>query len=119
MIYFVQMGLNGPIKIGQTKEINRRIQHLQNGNPYKLFLLATLPGGKEEERIWLTKCRKFKIKGEWIKPSFHVLDEILKLPSRKVVKIYEENFHKSHSYQLTTILFDDLIDKLEKIGERK
>jgi hypothetical protein len=51
MIYFAQVGSGGPIKIGYSQNVDARLRQLESrclGLPF--FLLATLPGGKIEER---------------------------------------------------------------------
>ena len=49
-IYFAESPEGGPIKIGCSVDIPTRIKMLQNHYRQPLVLLATLPGGSDEER---------------------------------------------------------------------
>ena len=84
MIYFIQSGSNGAIKIGYTKNMDslqKRIPHLQNGNPQELNLLYTCEGKKEDEARYHQKFKKDKLKGEWFKPSQELISYIHSLYS--------------------------------------
>ncbi len=43
MIYFIQAGKNGPIKIGKSENPKERLSQLQTANYQKLILLWILP----------------------------------------------------------------------------
>jgi len=73
MIYFVQAGINGPIKIGITNNINRRIKELEKEAPYELNILAEYPGGRKFEKRIHTMFQKFRIRGEWFRPEEELL----------------------------------------------
>jgi len=49
MIYFAQSASGGPIKIGCTIDLGRRLKELESHYGQPLAVLATLEGGKEEE----------------------------------------------------------------------
>lgn len=65
MIYFIQQGEVGPIKIGVADSPDRRLGWLQCGNPQKLYLRAILVGGMPEERILHDRFASGHIRGEW------------------------------------------------------
>lgn len=69
MIYFIQSGAKKFIKIGYTKNIDRRIKELQTGNPEKLILLGTLPGGFEFEKGLHDLYKYYRIRpdSEWFR----------------------------------------------------
>lgn len=69
MVYFVQMGDDGPIKIGFSSVIERRVSHMQNGNPYPLRLLRTMPGGPADERKLHHRFARWRLQGEWFEPT--------------------------------------------------
>jgi hypothetical protein len=64
-IYFIQVGDDGPIKIGYSGNPYRRLGQLQTGHPELLRILLMFPGEKEDE-LWLHQILKnFRIGGEW------------------------------------------------------
>jgi len=75
-LYFIQMDLIGPIKIGITKDIKKRMNQLQNANPYKLHLLCLTPGNEEEERQLHECFLPLWIRGEWFHPHKEIFDQI-------------------------------------------
>ena len=80
MIYFIQHGKDGPIKIGFTKNRpERRVLELQSGNPFKLTLLHYVDGDTSVEDLLHHRFRNFKIRGEWFEPSPKLLAHIEKL----------------------------------------
>lgn len=50
MVYFVQPIDGGPIKIGCSRDVPTRIQQLESHYGCRLALLATMEGGRSEER---------------------------------------------------------------------
>lgn len=80
MIYFVQQGKSGPIKIGYTKSnIDKRIEQLQTGCAYKLTLLGTIDGDKEQENLIQHFFHGHRMYGEWFAPAPPLLDYIFSL----------------------------------------
>jgi hypothetical protein len=69
MVYFISDGQL--IKIGYSKNVNKRIKQLSTGNGRKLFLLGTIDGDKNREK---EIHKQFKSSnGEW----FTVTDDLL------------------------------------------
>ena len=69
-IYFIQQGMNGPIKIGWTKvRLANRIARLQCGNPVPLYLLRSEPGTRQDEKALHRRFERFHIRGEWFYPE--------------------------------------------------
>ena len=69
MIYFMQAGKNGPIKIGDSEEIHDRIEQLQVGCPYELRLLFVY-NDRDFDEIELHEHFKHEhIRGEWFRPA--------------------------------------------------
>lgn len=50
MIYFLQSLAGGPVKIGFTEDLDSRVRQLESHYCQSLAILATLPGGRDEER---------------------------------------------------------------------
>lgn len=76
MIYFIQAGDNGPIKIGHAKNARKRRNNLQVGNHEKLRLIASIPGGRNREREIHRDLEVFCDRGEWFHPNGEVFDYI-------------------------------------------
>lgn len=77
MIYFIQAGKNGPIKIGHTEsDIASRMAQLQTGCPYELKLLWTIHGNQEKEAEIHSDFEEERIRGEWFHPSEMLLEYI-------------------------------------------
>jgi hypothetical protein len=89
MIYFIQMGEDGPIKIGETKHIHERLSELQVSNPYKLRVLWIYNGRKYGDEDLHEKYEEYNIRGEWFWP----VKEILEF----------RNIHYLDCYQVTNI----------------
>jgi hypothetical protein len=70
-VYFIQAGNGGPIKIGYTGGSARsRTLTLQTGNHVSLTVLATMPGGKDQERyLQKEKFAHLCMRGEWFLPE--------------------------------------------------
>ncbi len=80
MIYFIQQGDSGPIKIGYTKDrIRQRIKSLQVGSAEPLILLGATEGDKNTEAILHGFFNSDKMNGEWFKPSVRLMNYILSL----------------------------------------
>jgi hypothetical protein len=73
MIYFVQTSDNQYLKIGKADDVAKRLSGLQTGQPQKLKLLATMPGGHEEERAIHQRFSHLRTHGEW----FHSTPEVV------------------------------------------
>jgi len=82
MIYFIQQGNDGPIKIGYTnKPIEQRMTHLQISCPDQLNLLATIDGTPKDENTLQQRFRSDRIRGEWFNPSNNILSYLYPVPA--------------------------------------
>lgn len=74
-IYFVRQRDNpNLVKIGKTKELPRRMQHLASATPIVLF--ATSEGYSLEERYLLKKFAHLRSEGEWFNADESMLQFI-------------------------------------------
>jgi hypothetical protein len=77
-VYFIQVGEDGPIKIGRAKGSPlTRLDALQVGIPFDLRLVAIIP--HVSHHLELDLHRRFdhlRIRGEWFKPEPELLDYI-------------------------------------------
>jgi len=67
MIYFIQQGEHGPVKIGSTTNVLNRLMVLQIGNPDKLYLRASIKGCVATERELHKRFARLRLSGEWFK----------------------------------------------------
>jgi hypothetical protein len=75
IVYFVQRGTDGPVKIGSAEDVGKRVRTLQTGSPERLRLLATVPGGSSLEGLIHERLGAHRIRGEWFRPHAAVLAE--------------------------------------------
>ena len=76
MIYFIQQGIDGPIKIGTTDNVNKRLLSLQTGSPHKLRLIGTMDGDEEKEKQLHNFFSAYRLSGEWFSPDRTMFDYI-------------------------------------------
>lgn len=79
MIYFIQAGNDGPIKIGKAQNSEARRRDLQTGNHEKLKLITEIPGDKEREDSIHNDLRSDRYRGEWFSATPKVLAYIDKV----------------------------------------
>jgi hypothetical protein len=87
LLYFIQDGNDGPIKIGWTTNVRERISRLQMGNPRPLRVVAVILGGEEEESRWHNDYADQRLRGEWFAPSECLLARI-RFSSSCIAQIY-------------------------------
>lgn len=76
VVYFIQIdGKDGPVKIGVTKDIDRRVNTISGSVPYSIRLLGVIEGGRRLEWSLHQRFSKYHIKNEWFRP----VEEILQL----------------------------------------
>ena len=91
-VYFIQMGDVGPIKIGFTKDVGKRILALQTSIPYPLKLLCFFPGNEAMERNIHSCLVEIRLDGEWFLPHPLLLREIEgEKYTNKLENFYEAN----------------------------
>ena len=74
MIYFIQSGDNGPVKIGQSTNVASRLKCLQSASPNKLKLLYCHESDKFSEPMIRHLFNEILIRGEWFQPSKEIFD---------------------------------------------
>jgi hypothetical protein len=72
-VYFVQQGAGGPIKIGATRNFDKRLRTLNTGSHVPLTVLGVVAGGYELERSLRAELADDRLFGEWFKPTDRVL----------------------------------------------
>lgn len=78
MIYFIQSGPQGPIKIGTCKDeyLMKRLSTLQTGNPDGFVVLGIMDGGLDLEGDLHRRFRAHRRSGEWFAPAAEILSFI-------------------------------------------
>lgn len=84
MIYFIQAGVGGPIKIGRSDYPEARVAGLQTTSPAKLKLLRKLSEHFAGERALHQKFANHRLHGEWFAPAPKLLAYIKRpVPCRR------------------------------------
>lgn len=75
MIYFIQQGNDGPIKIGYTgkEDIKQRLAALQTACPQELHVLACIAGDVTLEHALHSLFERHMLRGEWFNPDTEIL----------------------------------------------
>jgi hypothetical protein len=69
MIYFMQTGTEGLVKIGKSTDVNFRIETIQSWEPSALHIIRTLDAPDWVERWLHRQFAPHRKRGEWFK--FH------------------------------------------------
>lgn len=76
-IYFVQVGMDGPIKIGFAKtDAAKRIRALMTISPHTLRWIGVFEGPTTDERHAHELLKDSWLRGEWFNPTAQVLEFI-------------------------------------------
>ena len=68
MIYFIQSGTNGPVKIGYSAAgAEQRLANLQTGSAAVLRIVGLVNGSRKDEAEWHRRFAHLRIHGEWFK----------------------------------------------------
>lgn len=81
MVYFIQAGDNGPIKIGASSSPWEHVKILQQGNHQELNLIAEIPGDRNLEQKVRADLKPFERGRKWFDATDEVLDYIEKVQS--------------------------------------
>jgi hypothetical protein len=72
-VYFIRFGETGPIKIGYSTQVGRRVAELQTGSPEELHVVATVPGTKTDEAALHRRFKGQHARGEWYRAAPEVM----------------------------------------------
>jgi len=67
-IYFIQMGEDGPVKIGYSttvENLRHRLDFMQVGNPAPLLLRGVIRGSQRDEQALHRAVWQHRLRGEW------------------------------------------------------
>jgi hypothetical protein len=74
MVYFIQVGSEGLVKIGHSGDPTARMRALQTSHAEALRLLGVVRGGRREELEIHRKFAGFRVSGEWFLPDMKLLE---------------------------------------------
>ncbi|MGV0964218.1 MAG: GIY-YIG nuclease family protein [Polynucleobacter sp.] len=74
VVYFMQAGPNGPVKIGHSRSLVTRLDAIRRHNAAEVVLLGAYSGGLREEQDAHRQLAAYRIRGEWFHPTPAVLD---------------------------------------------
>lgn len=69
MIYFIRASEGGPIKIGTTIRLSRRLKQLMAEFDCGLELLAVMDGNRDEEQALHRRFGHLRVVNEWFEPG--------------------------------------------------
>ena len=75
-VYFIRAGYFGPIKIGFTNNIKKRMIHIQTNCPDKIFLMGMIKTNDATEAEYHQMFNDYKMQGEWFAPVPKLMDFI-------------------------------------------
>lgn len=79
-VYFIQAGVEGgPIKIGWSCNVRRRLAELQTANATRLVLLTCIPGTLLDEKSWHHRFSDARLDLEWFRPTQELMQAISSL----------------------------------------
>ena len=96
-VYFIGRGRKGPIKIGFSKDPQKRMKSLQTGSAEPLSMLGLVKGGRAIEAIIHRRLARNRLHGEWfercpevesfISSAQEEVDQILRTTARARGKV--------------------------------
>ena len=136
MIYFIRMGrcdtferyfygLDGrgrryfegryPIKIGFSTDPIQRLEQLQTGNPFWLYLHAVIEGCRDVENKWHKRFSEYRVSGEWFTYDYTIGLAIEEAVQHQVAMqlITNPNKTKATGY-INQAILDELIEQRNK-----
>jgi hypothetical protein len=80
-VYFIQVGVDGPIKIGFARNPTMRLRAIQSCNHEPTTLVGLIDGDGALEQILHDRFAKCWLRGEWFKPEPELIEFLKGLPS--------------------------------------
>lgn len=80
IVYFVQCGKGGPVKIGTTGDGWGRIKDLSTAMPMRMHRVSIVLGGRSLEQHLHRRFRRLRLNGEWFRPEGALKALLRKLP---------------------------------------
>jgi hypothetical protein len=74
MIYMARAGDDGPVKIGTSRDAQKRLRSLKGATHVPLSIIRLLDGNRKDERELHREFRHLHIQGEWFRFDPRMLD---------------------------------------------
>lgn len=84
VVYFIQSGEDGPIKIGWSEDVIRRLAELQTANAHPLRVLGTVPGTLQDEATMHQRFAHLRMEAEWFQNDPEIVDFVSGLKDTEV-----------------------------------
>lgn len=68
-VYFICIGRSGPIKIGWSRNPEKRFRQIQENHPHQLWIVGLLPGTLADEKKLHRRFANARVRGEWFEAS--------------------------------------------------
>jgi hypothetical protein len=117
VVYFIQAGSDGAIKIGFAKNLANRLRSLRGGNAAPLRVLATVPGGRELEVRIHKALHKNRLRLEWFEPTTEIKALALLASVRGLPPVIRWLEQKESEISVPEIDFSETDDVLADIAE--
>lgn len=75
-VYFILNEKGDRVKIGFSRDPQKRMRQLQTANAQRLTLLATIPGTKEDEKYLHARYRNYRGINEWFRMAGPLRDYV-------------------------------------------
>jgi hypothetical protein len=87
-LYFIEAGQGGPIKIGRSRDVAKRVKGIRVGSPWGAEIVAVVSGRGADEPLWHRAFDHCRMSGEWFTwcPE---LDQAIKAKQRKVARQFK------------------------------
>lgn len=77
VLYFVTCDLeNFPVKIGSTRYLPSRLKGIQTSLPYRVVVLAAVPGTEEDEKRLHSQFAPARLRGEWFRRTPEIMKHV-------------------------------------------
>lgn len=73
LVYFIQAGVDGPIRIGSTRNLKSYFRQVQSCNPCEVYLRGAMPGWYEESARVCDSFALSKLRQDWFLPDAELL----------------------------------------------
>lgn len=94
------------MKVGFSRNVQRRLAQIQDGGPLKLFVVDQFPGNVNDERAVHDLLKEHRIRGEWFQPEA-VLD-FLEDAEMARQRIFAKRYFKPAIHTSEKKILDDL-----------
>ena len=108
IIYFVECGANGPIKIGFTaRNVQSRLYMFNSASPYDVRLLGVHDGICADETALHKRFEQYRIKSEWYIRNNEILKYITESCPIMVAGVFKTR--KSHRMRETGLSIEQVL----------